>query len=162
MLPMPALAATLKHADAKRTLALFNTHTNESVSVCYYDSNGYREEALDQINHILRDYRTDEIQTIDTRLLDQLFTIKSRIHPRTPFHIISGYRSPATNDMLRKVSSGVARSSLHTKGRAIDIRLPGYGTHRLRKLCVNLKAGGVGYYPKSDFVHLDTGVVRTW
>ncbi len=161
-LPLPALAATLRRADAKRTVALFNIHTNETASICYYDQGNYRSEALDRINYILRDYRTDEILPIDPLLLDQLFALKTRICPRTPFHVISGYRSPATNAMLRQSSTGVARFSLHMKGQAIDIRLPGYSTRGLRDLSCKLKAGGVGYYPKSDFVHLDTGTVRTW
>jgi uncharacterized protein YcbK (DUF882 family) len=162
MLPLPALAATLKSVDAKRTLDLFNTHTRETLKVCYFDGSGYRPEALDRIDYILRDYRADEILPIDPLLLDQLFALKTRIQPRTPFHVISGYRTPATNAMLRRSTTGVARTSMHTKGRAIDIRLPGYSTRRLRKLSIALKAGGVGFYPKSDFVHLDTGKVRTW
>ena len=162
MLPGPALAAALKSSDIKCNLEFFNIHTRESLSVCYYEHGGYCQDALDGINYILRDFRTEQIQPIDPGLLDQLFAIKSRINPRTPFHIISGYRSPATNEMLRRISTGVARSSLHTKGRAVDIRLPGYSTRRLRNLCMKLKAGGVGYYPKSDFVHLDTGPVRSW
>lgn len=162
MLPLPALAATLKGVDSKRTLGFFNTHTHETLNICYFDGDGYRPEALNEINFILRDFRSHEIQPIDPQLLDQLFALKSRIHPRTPFHIISGYRSPATNAMLHRTTTGVARSSFHTRGRAIDIRLPGYSTGRLRNLSIKLKAGGVGYYPKSDFVHLDTGEVRSW
>ena len=162
IMPTPALATVLKHTDARRSLSFYNTHTQEKLNVCYFDQTGYRPEALADINYILRDFRTHEILSIDPRLLDQLFLVKARIHPRTPFHIISGYRSAATNAMLRRVSTGVARHSLHTKGQAVDIRLPGYNTHRLRNLCIQLKAGGVGYYPKSDFVHLDTGRVRTW
>jgi uncharacterized protein YcbK (DUF882 family) len=162
MLPLPTLAATIKKVDARRTLGFFNTHTHETLNICYFDGDGYQPEALERINFILRDYRADEILPIDPLLLDQLFALKTRIQPRTPFHVISGYRTPATNAMLRKTTSGVARTSMHTKGRAIDIRLPGYNTRRLRKLCLTLKAGGVGYYPKSDFVHLDTGPVRTW
>jgi uncharacterized protein YcbK (DUF882 family) len=162
MLPLPALAATLKSVHTRRTLGFFNTHTHETLKVCYFDGDGYRPEALNKINFILRDYRADEILPIDPLLLDQLFALKSRIHPRTPFHVISGYRSPATNAMLRRTTTGVARTSFHTRGRAIDIRLPGYSTRRLRNLSIKLKAGGVGYYPKSDFVHLDTGQVRSW
>jgi uncharacterized protein YcbK (DUF882 family) len=162
MLPLPALAATLKSGDTRRTLDFFNTHTNEKLDVCYFDGEGYRAQALDRINYILRDFRADEIMPIDPHLLDQLFALKARIKPRTPFYIISGYRTPATNAMLRRSTTGVALCSMHCKGRAIDIRLPGYSTRRLRNLSIALKAGGVGYYPKSDFVHLDTGRVRTW
>jgi uncharacterized protein YcbK (DUF882 family) len=162
MLPMPALAATLKCCDSKRTLDFFNIHTSEKLDVCYFDGEDYRPRALDKINYILRDFRADEILPIDPQLLDQLFALKTRIRTRTPFHVISGYRTPATNAMLRRTTNGVARSSMHTQGRAIDIRLPGYSTRRLRNLCVAMKAGGVGYYPKSDFVHIDTGRFRTW
>jgi uncharacterized protein YcbK (DUF882 family) len=162
MLPLPALAATFKGGETKRTLDFYNTHTDEKLDVCYFDGDGYRPTALDKINYILRDFRADEILPIDPLLLDQLFALKIRIQPRAPFHIISGYRTQATNTMLRRCTTGVARSSMHTKGRAIDIRLPGYNTRRLRNLSIALKAGGVGYYPKSDFVHLDTGQVRTW
>lgn len=162
ILPLPALAATFRNAGSKRTLAFFNTHTRETLNVCYYDQCGYRPEALDKINYILRDFRSHKILPIDPLLLDQLFALKTRIRPRTPFHIISGYRTPATNSMLRKVTTGVSRTSLHTKGQAVDIRLPGYNTRRLRDLSIKLEAGGVGYYPESDFVHLDTGKVRTW
>jgi uncharacterized protein YcbK (DUF882 family) len=96
------------------------------------------------------------------RLIDHLYTIKSKVCPKAPFHVISGYRSPVTNGMLRKKTKGVARASYHTKGQAIDIRLPSYRTDHLRDLCVAMKFGGVGYYAKSNFVHLDTGPVRCW
>jgi uncharacterized protein YcbK (DUF882 family) len=102
------------------------------------------------------------VHPIDLRLLDQLYAIKSKVPFKGPFYIISGYRSTATNGMLRQRSKGVAQKSYHTKGQAIDIRLPGYRTDRLRDLCITMKSGGVGYYPKSDFVHLDTGPVRCW
>ena len=161
-LPISALATTVKSTDVKRTLSFYNTHTLETLTVCYFDQEGYRLGALAEINHILRDHRTNEIQPIDLNLLDQLFAIKVRIRPRTPFHIISGYRSEATNALLRQTTSGVAKASYHTKGQAIDIRLPEHSTLRLRDLCLKFKAGGVGYYPRSNFVHLDTGQYRTW
>lgn len=161
-LPLPALAATLETLDGRRTLSFHNTHTGENLRTCYYDHGDYQPEALAQINHILRDHRCGKRFDMDPGLLDQLYALKCRILPRTPFHIISGYRSPQTNAKLRRKSSGVASTSLHTTGRAIDIRLPGYGTNRLAKACRALKAGGVGCYPKSNFVHIDTGRVRTW
>lgn len=162
LVPLPAMAAPFRSIDAKRTLSFFNTHTGETLRVCYYNHGVYIPKALEKVNHILRDYRTGEILPIDPLLLDQLFALRTRIRPRKPFHVISGYRTLATNAMLRQVTSGVALNSLHTKGRAIDIRLPGHSTRRLRDLSIKLKAGGVGYYPQSDFVHLDTGEVRTW
>ncbi|RJQ78092.1 MAG: DUF882 domain-containing protein [Desulfobacteraceae bacterium] len=161
-LPLDTMAATLKGFDARRTLSFYNTHTNEQLKVCYFDQGNYNPEGLTQIDHILRDHRTDTIKQIDPELLDLLFAVKCRVRPRSPFHVISGYRSPATNEMLRRHTSGVAKTSFHTRGQAIDIRLPGYNTAGLRNLCVKLRAGGVGYYSQSDFVHLDVGPVRNW
>jgi len=160
--PLDALAAALRGFDATRTLSFYNTHTNEQIKVCYFEQGLYLREGLDKINHVLRDHRTGIIKPIDTELLDLLFAVKCRVRPRGPFHVISGYRSPATNEMLRQNSGGVAKTSFHTKGKAIDIRLPGYNTAGLRNQCVNIGAGGVGYYSRSDFVHLDVGPVRTW
>jgi uncharacterized protein YcbK (DUF882 family) len=143
-------------------LSFYNTHTGESIDACYFKQGSYCKEALDRINFILRDHRARKVHPIDVHLLDQLHAIKRKVRVDAPFHVISGYRSPATNGMLRRTTSGVARTSYHTSGRAIDIRLPGYHTKRLRHLCIAMKSGGVGYYPKSDFVHIDTGPVRSW
>jgi uncharacterized protein YcbK (DUF882 family) len=162
LLPLPTLAATLKAVDARRTLSFYNTHTRETIDIRFFDQCDYCPEALNQANYFLRDHRSREVHPIDVRLLDTLYAVKLKIRPKTPFHIISGYRSPATNAMLYKKTSGVARTSYHTKGRAIDIRLPGYSSRRLRDVCIALKSGGVGYYGSSDFVHLDTGPIRTW
>lgn len=161
-LPFNVVSAGLRGGDARRTLSFYNIHTAERLTVCYFKQGAYNPEGLSRINHILRDFRTGTIKPIDTELLDLLFSIKCRIRPRDPFSVISGYRSPATNEMLRRYTTGVAKASFHTRGQAIDIRLPGYGTAALRNLCVKLHAGGVGYYARSDFVHLDVGPVRTW
>jgi uncharacterized protein YcbK (DUF882 family) len=161
-LPLQTLAATLSKTDSQRRLSFYNTHTRESIDVCYFEQGAYCRDALNQINYILRDHRAREVHPIDVRLIDHLYTIKSKVCPKAPFHVISGYRSPVTNGMLRKKTKGVARASYHTKGQAIDIRLPSYRTDHLRDLCVAMKFGGVGYYAKSNFVHLDTGPVRCW
>jgi uncharacterized protein YcbK (DUF882 family) len=161
-LPLQTLAATLSKTDSQRRLSFYNTHTREAIDARYFDQGAYCRDALDRINYILRDHRTGEVHPIDVRLLDQLHAIKSKIRPETPFYVISGYRSPATNGMLRQKTTGVARTSYHTKGQAIDIRLPGYRTEHLRDLCIAMKSGGVGFYAQSDFVHLDTGPVRCW
>ena len=147
---------------SRRSLSLFNTHTSERLGVCYFENGAYCPDAMKRINHILRDHRTGDLEAMDTRLMDLLFTVNQRLGTGSPFHIISGYRSPRTNARLRKQSSGVAKFSYHMLGRAIDIRLPGCDTHKLRQTCLDLKRGGVGYYPRSDFVHLDTGAFRTW
>lgn len=162
LVPMPALAAVFNRSDAERDLAFYNTHTGEAAEVCYYDQGNYCPKALDRVNHILRDHRTNEFKPIDPELLDHLYALKLKTGTNSPFHVISGYRSPATNAALRKSTDGVARKSYHMRGKAIDIRLPGYDTRRLRNACISLQSGGVGYYPKSDFVHFDTGPVRTW
>lgn len=154
--------SSLLPEDNRRALAFVNTHTGERLEVGYFRNGVYCGSALQKINHILRDHRTGEIQAMDRRLLDLLFTVKHRLGCDTPFHVISGYRSPATNNRLRRQSSGVAKFSYHMLGRAIDIRLPGCDTRRLRRACQELRCGGVGYYPHSDFVHVDTGPRRTW
>lgn len=161
-LPLPALAKMISSKDPQRHLSFYNTHTGESTNVCYYDNGMYRSKALNEINRVLRDHRSNEVKPINLGLLDQIYALKLKIRPKTPFHVISAYRSPSTNAMLRKRSRGVARTSFHTRGMAIDIRLPGYSTRRLRNACVSLKAGGVGYYANSNFVHLDTGPARSW
>lgn len=144
-----------------RALSFVHTHTGESLSCVYYEG-GYDPATLARVNHFLRDFRTDEVHVIDPGVLDILFAVRSRAGTDDPFHVISGYRSPATNAFLRSHSSGVARHSLHMEGRAIDIRLPGFPTRKLRDIGLALRRGGVGYYPGSDFVHLDTGRLRSW
>lgn len=161
-IPMPALAATLTNISFQRNISFYNTHTFESVDVCYFDKGAYCPDALNQINHILRDHRTKEVQPIDLKLVETLYAVKEKVRPKTPIHIISGYRSPATNAMLRKTTNGVAQTSFHTKGRAIDIRIPGYRSRQLRDVCISMQSGGVGYYGGSNFVHLDTGPIRNW
>ena len=139
-----------------------HTHTGESLSCVYYRDGAYDPATLTRVNHFLRDFRTGEVHAIDPGLLDILFAVRARAGRDDAFHVISGYRSPATNAFLRSHSSGVARHSLHMVGRAIDVRLPGFPTRRLRDLALAMRRGGVGYYPTSDFVHLDTGRVRFW
>jgi uncharacterized protein YcbK (DUF882 family) len=161
--PFPAWAAARDLLNPDRKLTFFNIHTNEHLCVRYYIKGKYDRKALKAINYILRDYRTGEIIDIDRSLLDLLFAISVKTRsPSATFEVISGYRSPATNAMLREKSRGVASKSLHMVGKAIDIRLSGYNIRRLRETAVKLKAGGVGFYPKSHFVHVDVGRVRYW
>ena len=143
-------------------LSLYNTHTHESLDVCYYAQGQYSSKSLTKIDHILRDHRTEEIKPIHKGLLNLLHSISMTLDQPARFHIVSGYRSPETNAELSKQSKYVVKNSLHMKGEAADIRIPGYDTRRLRNVCMKLKAGGVGYYRKSDFVHLDIGLVRHW
>jgi uncharacterized protein YcbK (DUF882 family) len=130
--------------------------------VVYYSDGGYLPEALRQINHLLRDFRTEEIHVIDLNLLDTLHDLAASTGSGGVYDVISGYRSPATNAQLRKKSNGVAKRSLHMLGRAIDVRLADVDSKILRDAAIRLKKGGVGYYARSDFVHLDTGRFRTW
>lgn len=159
--PVSAMSA-LGPDPQRRSLAFYNTHTGERLSVCYFENGAYCPDALKRINHVLRDHRSGDVAAMDRRLLDLLFDVKSQLAVDSPYHIISGYRSPKTNEMLRKHSSGVAKRSFHMLGRAIDIRLPGCDTRWLKQNFIAMKSGGVGYYRKSDFVHVDTGDVRSW
>lgn len=143
-------------------VAFRNQHTGESFNGVYRVGNKYLPDAFNQINHVLRDFRTGEEFPIDPRSIDIVYMLQSKTGSREPIEVLSGYRSPKTNSMLRHASSGVAKNSLHMVGQAIDLRLPGYSTRRLRDVAIDLRAGGVGYYPKSDFVHVDSGKVRHW
>ena len=146
----------------RRALSLNNLHTGEKLTRTYWEDGEYLSEPLSDIDYLLRDYRTDDIHPIDPQLLDVLHQLQHEVGSRKAFEIISGYRSPKTNAMLRGNSGGVAKKSLHMQGKAIDIRLPGQDLGRLRQAALSLKAGGVGYYPKSNFLHIDTGGVRHW
>ena len=146
----------------KRILSLYNTHTGEALSTVYWKSGEYVKPSLSNINHILRDHRTDEVISMDLGLLDLLHAIHLKVGTQEPFHIISGYRSTRTNAFLCEQNHGVVKNSLHLCGKAADIRLPGYELSRLRRVALNLREGGVGYYPRSDFVHVDVGRVRYW
>jgi len=146
----------------KRALSFYNTHTLEELDITYARDNRYNPEALQKVNRFLRDHRTGDIHPIDPGLLDILYSLQQHIGKKGVVEVISGYRSPKSNSLLRKNSNGVARRSLHLEGRAIDIRMTGIKTKKLRNVALKLKRGGVGYYAKSDFVHLDTGRFRTW
>jgi uncharacterized protein YcbK (DUF882 family) len=149
-------------SETERSLSFYNTHTHESLTVIYKKGDAYIPEALDQINTILRDHRTGDIHSIDPKLMDFLYDLLTEVGNHGEVHIISGYRSPATNKKLRGRSKGVAAGSLHMRGKALDFRLPGTDTAVLRDTARAMKRGGVGYYRKSDFVQIDTGRVRTW
>jgi uncharacterized protein YcbK (DUF882 family) len=149
-------------APGPRGLSFRNLHTGEKLSLTYWEDGGYVKDALTAVNRVLRDHRTGEVHRIDPGLLDLLYRIRTRLDTDRPFEVISGYRSPKTNEMLRKASSGVAKRSLHTQGKAIDVRVPGRELRQLHRVALSLKGGGVGLYTKSSFVHVDTGRVRSW
>ena len=137
-------------------------HTGQTFSGTYRVGDKYLPDAFERLNYVLRDFRTGDIFPMDPRVLDILNIIQSKTGSDTQFEILSGYRSPKTNSMLRNASAGVARNSFHMYGQALDIRLPGFSTRRLRDIARSLRAGGVGFYPGSDFIHIDTGKVRSW
>jgi uncharacterized protein YcbK (DUF882 family) len=163
-LAIPGAAWTgLRVPDRRvRSLSFYNLHTGESLKAVYYENGGYVAGALKEIDYVLRDFRANEVKPIDPRLLDLLVALHDRLGTTAPYHVISGYRSPKTNAMLHAYSEGVAAHSLHIDGRAIDIRVPGRNLSTLHDAALALRAGGVGYYPHSDFVHVDTGRVRHW
>ena len=160
---VPQAATAVMWPDRRvRTLSFYNAHTQEVLAVDYYKHGAYLRKALGRINYILRDHRTGEVHPIDRKLLDLLYVLSRDLDIHEPYHIISGYRSPETNSMLRRNGRGVASKSFHMKGKAIDIALPHLHVNTIRRAAAGLKAGGVGYYPGAGFVHVDIGPVRYW
>ena len=156
-------ARTRKKTQGVRALSLTNVHTGETTRVDYWIDGRYQPEALAEIDLILRDHRDNEVCSIDTKLIDLLYNVnqKTICNSAKCFQILSGYRSPKTNRMLRRRGSRVAKNSLHMTGKAIDIKLPGVGNSNLFNVATSQRGGGVGYYG-SSFVHMDVGKVRTW
>lgn len=147
---------------SSRELRFEHLHTGERLVVEYFRAGSYLPESLAAIDRVLRDFRTGDVHAIDPRLLDLLHALTRSTGSHRSFQVISGYRSPATNQMLRSRSEGVAAGSLHLKGQAIDIRLGDVGLADLRDAAIAAARGGVGYYQASNFVHVDTGRVRRW
>jgi uncharacterized protein YcbK (DUF882 family) len=161
-LGLVAARAARSAEDSRRSLSFVHTHTGEQLTVVYFEDGAYCGPALQKVNQLLRDFRTGDVFPIDPAVLDRLYRLRLATGSDQPFHVISGYRSPATNSALRARSDGVAEHSLHMQGRAIDVRLPGTSTATLASLARREAGGGVGYYRVSDFVHVDTGRVRSW
>jgi uncharacterized protein YcbK (DUF882 family) len=160
-----SLFASMQKQHSKeefRTLSFYNLHTGESLKTTYWEQGIYHPEALEEISHVLRDFRTNETHDMDIALFDLLHDIRNQTGSKKSFNVISGYRSPKTNAMLHTTTQGVATKSLHMVGKAIDINLPGFKLADLRKVAMHQRQGGVGFYPKSNFVHVDTGRVRYW
>ena len=160
----PAVTENLGGHDLSgpRSLHLFNTHTHHSLNATFYRDGKFDERALQKLNLFLRDHRENEAIVMDKMLFVQLWAIQQAVNPKGTIQIISGYRTPKTNQMLNSRSNGVAKNSLHMQGRAIDFRMPGSSTRGVRDVARSLEAGGVGYYSSSDFVHIDTGKMRHW
>jgi len=159
-LSVPTAFAKSRAPD--RVLSLHSLHTGERLKATYWADGQYQHDELAAINHILRDHRSGEVMEMDLNLVNLLNLLHDQVNGKKSFDIISGYRSPQTNESLRSKSSGVAKKSYHMKGQAIDLALPGRDLSNLHKAALALKTGGVGYYPRSGFIHVDTGPVRNW
>ncbi|WP_290647760.1 DUF882 domain-containing protein [Aquisalimonas sp.] len=149
-------------ASRQRSLRLHNLHTGEALSVTYWEDGNYLPDAVGEISYLLRDHRTDAVHPIDTELLDTLNALQSSLGFDARYEVISGYRSPATNEMLRRKGRAVAKRSMHMEGKAVDVRVPGQPLERVRQAAMALRAGGVGHYENSGFLHVDVGRVRSW
>lgn len=160
--PLNAFGRAIPCQSSERVLSVHNIHTGEYFKDVYWAENHYVMESLNEINRVLRDHRTNETIPIDTRLIDLFHSIHSVHGNLHTIYIVSGYRSPKTNEYLRMKGHCAARNSLHKKGMAADVILAGVPLKELRKTAVRLKGGGVGYYPKKHFIHIDTGPVRYW
>ncbi|GGO80626.1 membrane protein [Marinobacterium nitratireducens] len=155
-------APLVKNPALERKLTLNNLHTGEKLTAVYWAGGDYQLEALKEIDHVLRDHRSGTSIEMDRQLFDLLYMLQRDIGLHKEFQIISGYRSPETNAKLRQQSSGVAKKSYHMLGKALDIRVPGVPLRDLQHKALSLKSGGVGYYAKSNFIHVDVGPVRRW
>lgn len=159
--PLPVFAGFRHLLQEERKLRFYNLHTDERLQICYCRNGLYDRRALKAVDHILRDHRSGRIHPIEPRLLDLLHALSLKTGSNI-FHVISGYRTPATNSMLRQDGRMVASKSLHTLGKAVDIRMPRFDTKALYRVAVDLKGGGAGHYPGRNFVHVDVGRVRYW
>ena len=159
---MPPIEAVAAAPLSGRVVTLANAHTGDKFKGEYWANGRYLPDAFGDIKKLMRDHRTNDIFPIDPRLMDILYVVQRRLENFNSFRVFSGYRSPKTNAMLRRKGEGVARNSLHMSGQAIDLQLPGSRLSSLKKAAIDVKSGGVGFYPRSDFVHIDTGRVRHW
>ena len=158
--PMPAIA--LPTGPYKRSLAFHNLRTGDKLDIVYWAEGKYLPGASREIARVMRDGRTDEVHSIDNRLVDLMQKLRSTLRSSEPIQVVCGYRSPETNAMLHETTEGVASNSLHMEGEAVDLRLIDRPLGYVHRVAVSLRAGGVGYYPHSNFVHVDVGQVRHW
>ncbi len=152
----------LKGAGDIRRIRMYSGRTGEAVDTIYWIDGEYIPEVATEMNNFMRDWRTDGVVEMDLRNLDILSAAHRLMDVSEPYMLLSGYRSPETNAMLRSKSKGVARNSLHMKGQAADVRLQSRTVSQMAKAALACEAGGVGKYPRSNFVHMDCGTVRTW
>lgn len=162
-LAVPSLALAGAAQPASRRLKLYNTHTGESIDVTYFEQGVYHREAMTEIDFLLRDFRVNQAEPMAREVIDIVHDLTAALDARGQVHIICGYRSPKTNEMLRTTrGGGVAKHSLHLEARAIDLRVPGRALADVRKAALTLGRGGVGMYSREGFVHVDNGRVRQW
>jgi uncharacterized protein YcbK (DUF882 family) len=147
---------------APRSVSLYNTHTGEWLRTVYWADGHYIRDAVKEINWILRDHYSNEVRPMNAGVLDVIGMLRARLETTKPFLIVCGYRTPATNAMLYERSAGVASNSYHIHGMAIDLRSEGRDISQVHQAALSIRGGGVGYYPESNFVHVDCGPVRTW
>lgn len=159
---LPGRAFATLSTPRPRILTLNNLHTGETLKTEFFNGSSYDQDELSRLNHFFRDYRANKVKDIDPKLFDQLYRLQAMLDTRKPVQLISGYRSLATNNKLRSHSKGVAKHSYHTLGQAMDFHIEGISLSNIRKAALSMRSGGVGYYPSSDFVHIDTGPVRHW
>jgi uncharacterized protein YcbK (DUF882 family) len=160
--PLPQQVSSADESH-DHSLLLYNTHTGERLSIVFRRGDQYIPSALAKLDYFLRDHVTNDVRRFDPRLYDILSDLTTAVgHPGAEIDIVCGYRAPSTNAALRAHTSGVAKNSLHIQAEAIDLRMPGVDTLTLRRAALSLARGGVGYYPHSDFIHVDTGRVRQW
>lgn len=159
---LPSQGTALEEGQEHR-LRLYNTHTSERIDIVYRRGDQYLPSALEKLDYFLRDHNTSDVRHFDPRLYDILSDLTASIgRPGGELDIVCGYRTPSTNESLRAHTTGVAKNSLHIQAEAIDLRMPGVDTLKLRRAALALHRGGVGYYPHSNFIHVDTGRVRQW
>lgn len=151
-----------RHSVSHKTLAFKNPHTGDRLQLTYFEQGRYINGALNEISQLCRDHHTGDVHPVDPALLDQLYDLKLTLGVNKPFNLVCGYRSPFTNAMLRSQSHAVAKNSLHMQGRAVDIRIEGLDTRIIRDAALTIQRGGVGYYHRDNFVHLDSGDIRSW
>ncbi|MGV3344853.1 DUF882 domain-containing protein [Enterobacteriaceae bacterium LUAb1] len=159
---LPGQALATLSTPRPRILTLNNLHTGETLKTEFFNGRSYNKSELVRLNHFFRDYRANKIKHIDPSLFDQLYRLQLLLGTRKSVQLISGYRSLATNNSLRSERAGIAKHSYHTRGQAMDFHIEGIPLSNIRKAALKMKAGGVGYYPSSNFVHIDTGPVRHW
>ena len=158
----PKAAGLLRGAGDIRRIRMYSGRTGERIDMIYWIEGSYLKDAVKEVNHFMRDWRTDDVKSMDLRTIDIMAAAHNLLDASDPYMLLSGYRSPKTNAMLRARSRGVAKNSLHMKGQAADLRLSSRSVHQIARAAIACRGGGVGKYSGSNFVHMDCGVVRNW